>query len=266
MRVVAVVVALALARAVAVPLATAVMLAGLLLLQALMPRRRRQWADTYRRHWGAVTSALLGLRLEVAGQLPPGPALYVANHRSWADAPVLLAVLRCTLLSKAEVADYPIVGVGARAVGIAFVERGRLRSRGAALAGLRATLASGRSIGLFAEGTTSGWGQLRPLEGGAFGLAAEGGHALVPVALSYERPSDAWGDEGLAAHFMRTMGRWRQRVRVVIGPPLASADAAGLRGAATAWLRQTLDRLEPPTEPTTERMEAQPAESQAASR
>ena len=246
---------LALGRAVTIVLATALMIAGLLLLYALLPRQRGRWGDTFRRHWGAMVCAVLGLRLELSGALAPGPALYAANHRSWADAPVLLAVLRCTLLSKAEVADYPLIGLGARAVGIAWVERTRLRSRGQALAALHASLDAGRSIGLFVEGTTAAWGELRPLEGGAFRVAAEG-HPLVPVALAYERPTDAWGDESLAEHFFRTMGRWRQRVAVVIGPTLRGADAATLRADTERWLRQALAQLEP----------TPAAESRAASR
>ncbi len=246
---------LALLRAIAIVLTTAVMIAGLLLLYALLPRQRGRWADTFRRHWGAMVCTVLGLRLELSGALSPHAALYAANHRSWADAPVLLTVLRCTLLSKAEVADYPIIGLGARAVGIAWVERASLRSRGQALAGLHASLDMGRSIGLFAEGTTSGWGELRPLEGGAFRVAAEG-HPLVPVALAYERPADAWGDESLAEHFFRTMGRWRQRVRVVIGPTLTGADASALRQQTADWLKQAMAQLEP----------TPAAESRAASR
>ena len=231
-------------RALVTLLATSVQLAGLLLAQVLVPRRRDSLAHAFRRHWAYMTCAVLGLRLEVQGTLPSGPLLFIANHRSWADAPVLLALLRCTLLSKAEVMDYPVIGFGAQAVGIAFVHRVSIRSRGAALGGLRHALTAGGRIGVFAEGTTSAWGQLRPLELGPFRLAAEG-HTLVPVAIAYERPADSWADESLAEHYFRCMGRWSQRVNVVIGPTLRGDDPHELRRLASEWLRARLDQLEP---------------------
>lgn len=251
-------VVLAAIRALVILLATSVQLAGLLMAQTLVPSRRECLANAFRRHWAYMTCAVLGLRLTVQGTLPSGPLLFIANHRSWADAPVLLALLRCTLLSKAEVMDYPVIGFGAQAVGIAFVHRVSIRSRGAALGGLRHALTSGGRVGVFAEGTTSAWGQLRPLELGPFRLAAEG-HNLMPVAIAYERPADSWADESLAEHYFRCMGRWSQRVQVSIGPTLQGTDPHELRRLASEWLRATLDQLEPAAQP-------QPAGSRVANR
>ncbi len=59
------------------------------------------------------------------GRLPERRALLVANHVSWLDTLVVLAVAPARLLAKHEVRDWPVIGRAARALGTVFVDRSR---------------------------------------------------------------------------------------------------------------------------------------------
>ena len=82
-----------------------------------------------------------GFEVHVEGLLPAGPAIFVANHTSYVDAPVLASLAPCTVIAKGEVRRWPILGAGAAALGVLFVERGD------AWSGARALRQSARALG-----------------------------------------------------------------------------------------------------------------------
>ena len=51
---------------------------------------------------------LLRLRLAVTGIPAGGPILFVANHISWADIPILGGLLPASFVAKSEVAGWPL--------------------------------------------------------------------------------------------------------------------------------------------------------------
>lgn len=72
--------------------------------------------------------AALGVRLSVRGRLRPG--LLVANHVSWVDVVVLMALDgRVRLVAKREVGEWPVIGPIASALGAIFVDRSSPRDR-----------------------------------------------------------------------------------------------------------------------------------------
>ena len=111
-------------------------------------------------HRGTARWALrsCGVRLRVRGGsewAATGHAvLVVAEHVSWLDALALPAVQPVSLVSRADVANWPLVGLAARRARTVFLQRERLRQLPAAVAEVAAALGSGRSIAMFGEGTT----------------------------------------------------------------------------------------------------------------
>ena len=55
----------------------------------------------------ASLSGALPFEVEVRGELPQGPHLWVGNHVSWTDIPLLGQLLPISFLSKAEVRTWP---------------------------------------------------------------------------------------------------------------------------------------------------------------
>jgi 1-acyl-sn-glycerol-3-phosphate acyltransferase len=123
----------------------------------------------------------------VEGTLPAPPATFVVvpNHRSAVDA---LAVARLPRemkwLGKEEAFRIPWLGWAFHLAGYVAVDRNDRVSGSAALARLRRYLAEGVPVGLFAEGTRSRDGTLRPFRAGPFKLAIDAGVPIVPVAIT----------------------------------------------------------------------------------
>jgi 1-acyl-sn-glycerol-3-phosphate acyltransferase len=149
------------------------------------------------RHRLATSRALRGLgellvwafpfwHVTVEGTLPPPPATFVVvpNHQSMVDA---LAVARLPRemkwLGKEEVFRVPFLGWAFHLAGHVPVDRADKVSGSAALARLRRYLDAGIPVGLFAEGTRSRDGSLRPFRAGPFKLAVDAGVPIVPVAI-----------------------------------------------------------------------------------
>jgi 1-acyl-sn-glycerol-3-phosphate acyltransferase len=192
--------------------------------------------------WAARLVNRMGVRIRVRGDVPPRGVLLVANHRSYMDIAVIGGILPCSFLAKAEVARWPLVGYGARRFGnIVFVRREDATSRKEARSAVAEVLKGGISITVFPEGTTDTGPGLLPFRKGIFRMAAEGGFPVVPVAVQYDDPRDAWvGDDTFLRHFMQTFSRKKAYVTVAFGPCLEAGDPEALRQSTWDWIHRTL--------------------------
>ena len=201
---------------------------------------------TRRAHRSAArVNRSVGLEVEVSGFVPPGVALLVANHRSYTDILALLACVECTFLAKVEMSRWPLFGALARRLQTVFVDRSCKESRRAARRRLAEFLERGRRVVVFPEGTTTRGPACLPFQPGMFYTAAECGVPIVPVALHYEHPEDAWvGDDPLLRHFFERFARRLMHLRVSFGPALWHPDAAALQCQAEAWIAEAVERSE----------------------
>lgn len=115
----------------------------------LMALRQRLTAWFLRR-----LSRALPFDVEVRGELPQGPHLWVGNHVSWTDIPLLGQLLPISFLSKAEVRTWPLAGWLAHKAGTLFIRRGSGDSTLLARQ-LHRHLEAGRQLLIFPEGTTT---------------------------------------------------------------------------------------------------------------
>jgi 1-acyl-sn-glycerol-3-phosphate acyltransferase len=193
--------------------------------------------------WSVTVLQALGVEVQCSGALPPSGSLIVANHRSYIDIAVIAVQTPCSFLAKKEVARWPLVGYGARRfANIVFVERNSLASRGQSMLAMRAILRAGVSVTLFPEGTTSRGPGVLPFQPGMFRLAAREGFPVVPAALAYRDPSDAWvGEDTFVGHFLKTFSKPRVSVTVHFGPVLKSSEGAMLQNGAWHWISSVLE-------------------------
>ncbi len=188
----------------------------------------------------------LGVRIQQYGSLPEekkGPYLLVGNHRSYLDPIVLLADFKALPVSKAEVAHWPLIGFAARQTGILFVKREKKTSRKQTLQAMKEKLREGYSILLFPEGTTVAVGSnTLPFRPGAFRLAAELNVPLIPFAIEYLHPQDAWvGNDTFVPHFFRCFGKKTTTIQVHYGPPLRGKKPEELRKKTRLWIDARLN-------------------------
>jgi 1-acyl-sn-glycerol-3-phosphate acyltransferase len=187
----------------------------------------------------------LGLDVRVVGELASKhsgrPVIFVSNHSSWVDIPVVGGVLPGPFVAKGEVAGWPIVRTIAHLGRTVFVSRQRgstVRERDAMLA----VLARGDNLILFPEGTSSDGSRVLPFRSSFFAVAEGKGIAdparrplIQPVSVVYDRlnglpagrssrPVFAWyGDMDIASHFWRMTQHLDMRVTVLLHAPLDPA-------------------------------------------
>jgi putative phosphoserine phosphatase/1-acylglycerol-3-phosphate O-acyltransferase len=185
-----------------------------------------------------------------------GPAIIVANHRSYFDTVAVgLTVLKAgrspRFLGKKEVFDAPVVGALASALGGIRVERGTgsqepLKKAAEALAG-------GEAVALMPQGTIPrGKEFFNPKLKGRYGaarLAAMTGAPVIPVGL--------WGTEKVWPRSERVPRVWNifsaPRITIKVGKPVTltgtdeDADTEAIMQAITALLPPEARKRRKPT-------------------
>jgi len=89
----------------------------------------REYQQPVIRWWHRRLCKILGLQIRVHGAPADGTALWISNHVSWMDIPVLGSLYPVYFLSKAEVAGWPLIGQLAKAAGTLFIKRGHTVKR-----------------------------------------------------------------------------------------------------------------------------------------
>ncbi len=181
---------------------------------AVFQRYMKRWASSLVERTGGEVILTPESRIPAQN----GPRLIVSNHRSPFDIGVLLSLFGGHALSRADLANWPVIGYAARRAGTIFVNRESSGSGASAIRTIRARLRSGASILVFPEGGTFGGDDVRPFRAGAFtalrGLPVE----VVPVGLAYDLGSE-FVDETFVEHVLRVARRPRTRCVVHIGAP-----------------------------------------------
>ncbi|HUK01817.1 MAG TPA: lysophospholipid acyltransferase family protein [Steroidobacteraceae bacterium] len=130
---------------------------------------------------------LAGMRLTVVGleRIPAGQCVIVANHASYLDGPVFMAVLppRFGFVIKREMAAVPVAATLLKRIGSEFVERFN-RSKGAAdTRRVLRNATNGHSLVFFPEGTFSKSPGLLRFHAGAFLTAIRAGCPVIPAVI-----------------------------------------------------------------------------------
>ena len=131
-----------------------------------------------------------GVRVIVEGQagVPRNtPCLYMANHQSNLDPPLLAGVqpANAAMMVKDSLMRIPLFGYAMRLAHCVPVERkGKLESAKQSLNAARDVLRSGLSLTIFPEGTRSVNAELLPFKKGPFFLAMQTGVPVVPVTIT----------------------------------------------------------------------------------
>src|SRR6185369_4988950 len=142
------------------------------------------WALFGARNW----LRLSGVKVQVTGSELLDPAqvyVFISNHRSYLDTATLFVYTgrRLGLLAKKELLNVPILGVGMGFVNIMAIDRSNSERARATVEAATTRIRSGRSFGVFAEGTRAKPGEFLPFKKGAFYMAAQAGVPIVPIAM-----------------------------------------------------------------------------------
>jgi len=118
-----------------------------------------------------------------------GPAVYVVNHRSRMDGPLMLAMVPdSAVIIKAAYGRNILYSGFVKYLDFISVEAGSLSSLAGAVQRAQGLLAAGHNVIVFPEGTRSLTGRLLPFRDIAFRLARAAGVPVVPVVLQSDLP------------------------------------------------------------------------------
>lgn len=152
------------------------------------------------RVWSPVLIWAGGGKLEVRGLDNVDftrPTIFVANHQSTIDIPVLFRALPVTFtfVAKKALKYVPFLGWYMTLSRFVFVDRGNHREAVASLDEAARRIRGGISIAMFPEGTRSDDCRVRPFKKGPFALAMKAGVQVVPVTIEGTgklMPKNSW--------------------------------------------------------------------------
>lgn len=155
------------------------------------------------------------------GTSPSGRGrMFLMNHRSGLDIPITLAFVEATILSRSDLAGWPVIGMAARRVGTLFVDRANKSSGAAIINTMASALERGTGVMVYPEGTTYEGDEVRPFRVGAFKAAERAQAEIVPIGLAYEGEAMAFGDESFAKHMIRVSSARGVSAAIEVGEPI----------------------------------------------
>jgi 1-acyl-sn-glycerol-3-phosphate acyltransferase len=201
---------------------------------ALVLLRLRRLAERVPLVYHRLCCRIFGFDTVVLGTISTArPTLFVSNHTSYLDIPVLGALLPASFVAKSEVASWPGFGWLARLQRTVFVDRKRgttHRQRDE----LQTRLDAGDNLILFPEGTSNDGNRVLPFRSALLSVAERqvksGLLTVQPLSVAYTglngiplghglRPLLAWyGDMTLGGHLWHFCRLGRVRVVVEFHP------------------------------------------------
>ena len=196
----------------------------------LVERAFRRDGSRWPQRFLGAAARIAGAQVKVEGAGLAPPTLILANHTSWLDILILAGATGAAFVSKAEVADTPLIGWLADQNHTLYIERAARGEAMRQVERIAAKLVEPRPLAIFPEGTTGEGRALLPFRSTLLEAVAPAtpGVTVRPVTIDYGDALDdiAWhsGEAGIA-NVMKVLGRKGSfPVAVRLLPPLAASD------------------------------------------
>ena len=201
-------------------------------LQLLLLACSTHWSRQLPWYYHRILVRLLGITVDIEGQMPAAPTLLVSNHVSWLDIPILSSVTPLSFIAKREVASWPLFGWMAKLQRSIFINRESRSSIVHFSQMIKARFLLSDSLVLFPEGTSGDGKTVKPFKSSYFGVADNQSVAVIPISIIYlthygipltqrRRPSFAWyGDMELVPHLWSSLKAGPLGVKIIIHPEL----------------------------------------------
>jgi 1-acyl-sn-glycerol-3-phosphate acyltransferase len=198
------------------------------------PRQRADWL-----HQFCIRMLReMGIATRIEGQFPPR-GVVVSNHLGYLDIIVFAAAHPCAFVSKAELANLPLLGWMTTMAGTVYVERGSGGSALRARQGMQAAANAGVPVVFFPEGTTTDGSTLLPFHSGLLAQAIAAGQPVTAAHVRYRLTQDNgpgvtirshvgyWDDTPLFQHIFRLLAvrGIEVELRIAAAPIAFSAPA-----------------------------------------
>lgn len=168
--------------------------------------------------WARDILGVISIDIEIKGVQPEmhKPVLFVGNHLSYVDIPLLMASVPVVFVAKEEISKWLVIGQAGKKAGTVFVKRESDTSRAHAAKAIADTiLVKKRSIGIFPSGTTC-LTEDKPWRHGVFKIAHKYDIPVQPFRVRYEplRKVAYVGKDNFATHLLALLRL--ERVKAII--------------------------------------------------
>ncbi len=200
--------------------------------------------------WHRGICRIFGIKVIVEGKPETGKkTMFVSNHLSYLDIPVIGANLKASFVAKKEVAGWPVFGFLARLQQTAFIDR-RPQSASSGKNTVYSMLESGKSIILFPEGTSSDGKEVLPFKSSLFSVAGDmeknnEKRAIQPFTIIQENTSNQedrdlycwYGEMELLPHLWSFAKSRGVTIRLVFHPALETFRFDGRKALCRACFK-----------------------------
>ncbi|MFZ1705291.1 MAG: lysophospholipid acyltransferase family protein [Saprospiraceae bacterium] len=187
---------------------------------------------------------ILNIRIQKEGEAWDKPAIYMGNHRSFADPMVVCRYIDAFVIAKAEVANYPIINKGAEMTGVIWVNRNDKNFRTQTRGKLVETWSSGHNILVFPEGTVGLESKTLPFKVGTFLEAAANNIPIIPFAIEFKSKKDLWVIHKFIPQYFYQFSKWATFVKFSIGEPIYDTDGENLKLRTQKWIDDKLVEMQ----------------------
>ncbi len=161
---------------------------SIVVMSKMIGKRDKSVYFGYSRRWSKGLLRISGVSVRVQGDelLPKGESrVYIVNHASLFDIPVLLASLddSIRIMYKKELERIPFLGWNMKMSPFIAVERESASNAMESINTAIEAIKHGESVIIFAEGTRSKDGKLQKFKRGGFYLASRSHKPIVPIIL-----------------------------------------------------------------------------------
>lgn len=188
--------------------------------------------------WHNIVRRAFLIHLEVIGSpVNKRQTIYVSNHVSYLDIPLIGSVLKASFVAKKDVSSWPVFGFLSKLQQTAFISRERKDAQNVA-GSLTHMLDEGKNLIIFPEGTSTEGVEVHPFKSSLFSIIVKNNDKDIliqpftlhithiegkPPKTQKERDIYAWHlnmDDSLAAHLWRFLKHRGAKITLQFHAPI----------------------------------------------
>ena len=176
---------------------------------------------------------LLSVEVEIVGEIDQSKKsnLFISNHLSYLDIPVLGSKFPLRFVAKSEVENWPLFGFLAKQARSIFIKRNKTDSINQKH-NILDIISSNEKVFIFPEGTTSDGNRVLQFKSSSFSSVENKKFIIQPIVIVYSdlngipinrwlRPMIAWyGDMDLKPHLSKLVGLMSIKAKLIYLKPL----------------------------------------------